>query len=126
MGWLIAEREDAELAQQPVAWYNTMHRHSGIGYMTPDNVQHGQAEQLRSVRQAALDDAFRAAPIRFKGRRPEPHALPTAAWINPPPLKTINPAINTTLRSKFMTNGGAKSLTRSGRESQRRNTPSPM
>ncbi len=41
------------------AWYNTEHRHSGIGYMTPHSVHHGQAEQLRSVRQAALDEAFR-------------------------------------------------------------------
>lgn len=65
-------------------WYNTVHRHSGIGYMTPHSVHYGQAEQLRSLRQAALDVAFRAAPNRFKGRRPEPPALPTAAWINPP------------------------------------------
>ncbi len=73
------------------AWYNTAHRHSGIGYMTPHSVHYGQAEQLRGVRQAALDDAFRATPNRFKGRRPQPHALPTTAWINPPPSETISP-----------------------------------
>ena len=84
--------EDARAhCQAFFAWYNTAHRHSGIGYMTPHSVHHGQAEQLRSVRQAALDDAFRATPNRFKGRRPEPHALPTAVWINPPPQETINP-----------------------------------
>ena len=65
-------------------WYNTLHRHSGIGYVTPYSVHHGQAEQLRTVQQATLDAAFRAAPNRFKGRRPEPPALPAAAWINPP------------------------------------------
>jgi len=73
------------------AWYNTAHQHSGIGYMTPHSVHHGQAEQLRGMRQAVLDDAFHATPNRFKGRRPEPHALPTAVWINPPPQETINP-----------------------------------
>jgi len=72
-------------------WYNTVHRHSGVGYMTPHSVHHGLAEQLRSMRQAVLDEAFLATPNRFKGRRPEPHALPTAVWINPPPQETINP-----------------------------------
>lgn len=84
--------EDARAhCQAFFAWYNTVHRHSGIGYMTPYNVHHGQADQLRSVRQAALDVAFRATPNRFKGRRPEPPALPTAAWINPPPSEIITP-----------------------------------
>ena len=82
--------EDARAhCQAFFAWYNTMHRHSGIGYMTPHSVHHGQAEQLRMVRQTALDAAFRATPNRFKGRRPQPPALPTAAWINPP-LSEIN------------------------------------
>ena len=44
--------EDARAhCQAFFAWYNTAHRHSGIGYMTPHSVHHGQAEQLRSVRQ---------------------------------------------------------------------------
>jgi putative transposase len=84
--------EDARAhCQEFFTWYNTEHRHSGIGYMTPQSVHHGQAEHLRSVRQAALDEAFRANPNRFKGRRPEPHRLPTAVWINPPTSETINP-----------------------------------
>ena len=73
------------------AGHNTMHRHSGIGCMAPHSVHHGQAEPLRIVRQAALDDAFRATPNRVKGRRPEPRALPTAAWIIPPPPEASNP-----------------------------------
>ena len=84
--------EDARAhCQAFFVWYNTAHRHSGIGYMTPHSVHHGQAEQLRTVRQAVLDEAFHATPNRFKGRRPQPLALPTAAWINPPPPETINP-----------------------------------
>ena len=66
------------------AWYNTEHRHSGIGYMTPSSVHYGHAQAARALRQDTLDAAFLANPKRFKGRRPEPPALPTAAWINPP------------------------------------------
>ena len=78
--------EDARLhCQAFFSWYNTEHRHSGIGYMTPQAVHYGQAPALRDARQVALDAAFLATPKRFKGRRPKPHALPTAAWINPPP-----------------------------------------
>lgn len=81
--------EDARAhCQTFFSWYNTEHRHSGIGYMTPQAVHYGQAAALRDARQAALDTAFLAAPRRFKGRRPQPHALPTAAWINPPPSET--------------------------------------
>ena len=130
VGWLIAEREDAELAQQLIA--DTVARHdiepgtlhadrgtgmrakpvaallvdldiakshsrpyvsddnpyseaqfktlkyrpdfpahfdSGIGYMTPHSVHHGQAEQLRGMRQAVLDEAF---PRHATPRHAEP------------------------------------------------------
>lgn len=66
------------------AWYNTEHRHSGIGYMTPHSVHHGYAHAVREARQDALDSAFEANPKRFKGRRPMPPELPTEVWINPP------------------------------------------
>lgn len=66
------------------AWYNTEHRHSGIGYMTPSSVHYGQAQAAHLLRQDTLDAAFLANPKRFKGRRPEPPELPSAVWINPP------------------------------------------
>ena len=82
--------EDARLhCQAFFAWYNTEHRHSGIGYMTPQAVHYGRAQALRDARQTALDAAFRATPKRFKGRRPTPCELPAAAWINPPSSETI-------------------------------------
>ena len=81
--------EDARLhCQEFFAWYNTEHRHSGIGYMTPQAVHYGRAQTLRQARQLALDAAFRATPNRFKGRRPTPCRLPTAACINPPPSES--------------------------------------
>ena len=38
-----------------------------------------------------IDVAFLATPKRFKGLRPTPASLPTAAWINPPPSETTAP-----------------------------------
>ncbi len=70
------------------AWYNTEHRHSGIAYMTPHSVHCGHAQAMFLVRQEALDGAFAKHPNRFKGKRPTPCELPTAAWINPPPPET--------------------------------------
>ena len=87
--------EDARAhCQAFFAWYNTEHRHSGIGYMTPQAVHYGQAAALRDARQVALDTAFLATPIRFKSRRPQPHPLPPAAWINPPTSENTTPKTN--------------------------------
>ncbi len=75
-------------------WYNEEHRHSGIAYMTPHSVHFGLAQAMLITRQAALDAAFVAHPKRFKNTNPQPHALPIAAWINPPPQEkhsTHNP-----------------------------------
>jgi putative transposase len=87
--------EDARAhCQAFFAWYNTEHRHSGIGYMTPQAVHYGHAQALRKTRQATLDAAFMATPTRFKGSRPQAQALPTAAWINPPPKESTTPKTN--------------------------------
>lgn len=65
-------------------FYNTEHRHSGIGYMTPEAAHYGEAPHLLQRRQRALDAAFQAHPERFVRGQPTPPALPKAAWINPP------------------------------------------
>jgi putative transposase len=71
------------------AWYNFEHRHSGLGYMTPHAMHFGKAAAIHELRQTALDAAFTANPHRFKGSRPQPPRLPTAAWINPPKQKDL-------------------------------------
>ena len=70
--------------QQFFAWYNDQHQHSGIGYMTPHSIHYGTAPAIHATRQATLDQAFAAHPNRFKGKKPQPHHLPTEVWINPP------------------------------------------
>ena len=67
-------------------WYNHVHRHSGIALMTPEAVHFGTAAALTQRRSVTLDAAFAAHPSRFKGRHPKPPKLPTAVWINPPPI----------------------------------------
>ena len=54
--------------------------------MTPHSVHYGLAAAVRLVRQDTLEAAFAANPKRFKNRRPVLSAMPTAAWINPPPV----------------------------------------
>lgn len=65
-------------------WYNTDHRHSGIGYLTPEMVHYGQAKVITEARQGILLDAFAAHPERFVNKIPQPPALPLAVWINKP------------------------------------------
>ena len=66
-------------------WYNTEHHHSGLGLLTPEVVHTQRAEQVRDLRQRTLDVAYAAHPERFVRKPPQPPALPTEVWINPPP-----------------------------------------
>lgn len=53
-----------------IAWYNTDHRHSGIGYVTPDQKHHGMDIALFELRQTTLNSAATFHPERFvKGPR---------------------------------------------------------
>jgi putative transposase len=72
-------------------WYNTEHRHSGIGLLTPDDVHHGLAEQRVAARSDVLSAAFAAHPERFVAGTPRPPGRPTAVWINPPKNALVEP-----------------------------------
>ncbi len=65
-------------------WYNTMHHHSALGWLTPYDVHHGLAATRRGEREATLRKAFAATPERFVRGVPIPPALPQAVWINKP------------------------------------------
>jgi hypothetical protein len=66
------------------AYYNTQHRHSGIGLHTPQSVHDGTAIAIQARRQQVLDAAYAARPDRFH-RPPQAPKLPAKAWINQPP-----------------------------------------
>ena len=65
-------------------WYNTEHRHGGIGLLTPAMVHYGQAEAVRTRRAEVLAAAYLGHPERFVRRPPQVPMLPPAVWINPP------------------------------------------
>ena len=65
-------------------WYNTEHRHAGIGYLTPEVVHYGQAAEVLAARAATMCRAYEANPSRFKNRPPTLPAPPAEVWINPP------------------------------------------
>lgn len=65
-------------------WYNEVHRHSGIGYLTPADVHMGRAAEVLERRQRVLYQAFEAHPDRFSGRGPRTLSLPPEVWINQP------------------------------------------
>jgi putative transposase len=87
--------EDARFfCQDFFRWYNTDHYHSGIGFLTPENVRYGRAEQIIKERQAVLNAAFIKHPEWFKGKMPKPIILPPAVWINKPALPKSDPAVH--------------------------------
>jgi len=65
-------------------WYNTQHRHSGIGLLTPETVHYGLADEAISARQKVLNTAYGRHPERFVRKPPRAPKLPEAVWINPP------------------------------------------
>jgi putative transposase len=78
--------EDAEaFCQRFFLWYNTEHRHSALGLMTPHDIHYGVAAAKWQHRAAVLRAAYDAHPERFPHGVPVPPPLPTAAWINKPP-----------------------------------------
>jgi putative transposase len=69
------------------AWYNEVHYHSGIGYLRPADLHHGNHHAIVERRQATLDAAAAAHPERFT-RPPAPPKVPTKAWINRPAIQS--------------------------------------
>lgn len=67
--------------------YNTEHRHSGIGYYTPESVHEGTWPECRERRQAALDAGWAANPHRHR-QRPRAHTIHAESWINDPRKRT--------------------------------------
>jgi len=76
--------EARSFGQDFFRWYNTEHRHAGLGLMPPEAVHYGYAAELHEARATVLRTAYAAHPERFVNQVPIPPPLPTTAWINPP------------------------------------------
>jgi putative transposase len=85
---------DARSFCQPFfSWYNGEHYHSGIGFLTPEDVHYGRAEHIIKERQIVLNAAYEKHPRRFKGNPPTPAELPPTVWINKPASPSSDPAL---------------------------------
>jgi putative transposase len=83
--------EDARsLCQDFFRWYNTEHRHTGIGLLTPETLHYGLADEVRAARAAVLQAAYAAHPERFVRQIPVPPLVPEAAWINKPKPASVS------------------------------------
>jgi putative transposase len=67
-----------------------VHRHGGIGLLTPHDVHYGLADERLTARARVLTAAHAAHPERFPAGVPTPPPPPTAVWINPPTLAPID------------------------------------
>lgn len=69
-----------------IDWYNTDHRHSGIGYITPDQRHSGQVKKIMRFRNKVMAEARAEHPERFSS---EP-----VLW-QEHPVVYLNPSIET-------------------------------
>jgi len=65
-------------------WYNSEHRHSGIGYVTAEQRHTGRDLMIYAHRQTVLTLAHQKHPERFVNGKPAPPELPGEVWINEP------------------------------------------
>lgn len=70
-------------------WYNGVHKHSGISFLTPETVHYGRESAILAKRDQSMRSAFAANPMRFKNTAPRPWQAPQAAWINKPKTESI-------------------------------------
>lgn len=65
-------------------WYNNIHYHSGLNWLTPATVHYGQTGPILERRQHALDRARQKHPERFVNVHRKIAGPPDNVWINPP------------------------------------------
>jgi len=71
-------------------WYNDEHQHSGLNGHIPADVFYGRAQAVTTIKQAALDDAYRRHPERFVNGAPTAKAPPHTVSINPLPTSVVS------------------------------------
>ena len=75
--------EAKEFCRSFFPWYNTEHRHGGIGLLTPAQVHFGDASEVIRQRQDVLAAAYAARPERFVAGPPRASELPRRSGSTP-------------------------------------------
>lgn len=97
-------------------WHNDEHHHSGLALFTPADVFFGRVEQVRHVRQAALDAAYAAHPERFPHGPPQAALPPSEVSINPVTSSAVNVGGHTAASSSYQApSDGAQSASRASK-----------
>lgn len=68
--------------QRFVDWYNQVHRHSGLNYVTPEQRHRGEADQLLENRKVVYAAARQRNPERWSGDIRD-WTLDPWVWLNP-------------------------------------------
>jgi len=66
-----------------VLWYNEIHRHSALKYVTPAQRHRGESAAILEARKEVLEEAKRKHPERWKGRPTRNLEEEQMVWLNP-------------------------------------------
>lgn len=66
-----------------ITWYNGVHLHSALSYVTPEQRHSGRADEILRQRQVVYAQARERRPLRWK-RSPRTWQAPDKVWLNPP------------------------------------------
>lgn len=65
-----------------VNWYNTKHRHSGIGFITPQQMRSGECKHIFENRNQVIQDAYEKMPARWS-KPPKHWCSKHEVYLNP-------------------------------------------
>lgn len=66
-----------------VKWYNSEHHHSGINFLTPDQMRSGKGSDILKNRHQVYEAAKAAHPERWNGRATRAWKMPDKVYLNP-------------------------------------------
>ena len=66
-----------------VKWYNSEHHHSGINFLTPDQMRSGKGSDILKNRHQVYEAAKAAPPERWNGRATRTWKMPDRVYLNP-------------------------------------------
>jgi len=64
-------------------WYNTVYRHTGLGYITPLQRRRGEDVKLFELRNQTLQKAWKEHPERFPKKGPKQWVYHKVVYVNP-------------------------------------------